>query len=184
MGLLGSPDSLYLPSCPHFPLLPIIAASYPHEAEFRLIQSLERLGDASHNITSAANSQVEKLMGGVTKRSGSKSPSDPLMLSRFAELRVCMLTYCGNNSRITIAANAGANRFSVIHKLWDDVTSLDLTVKPKLNLKICADSDDSQDEDEDEDEAGHESDSYDFDANPKPTRETERQRHLTGVQPG
>ena len=27
-----------------------------------------------------------------------------------------MLAYCGNNSRISIAANAGANRFSVIHK--------------------------------------------------------------------
>ena len=75
-------------------------------------------------------------MGGVTKRSGSKSPSDPLMLSRFEELRVCMLTYCGNNSRITIAANAGANRFSVIHKLWDDVTDLDLTVKPRLNQRL------------------------------------------------
>ena len=69
-------------------------------------------------------------MGGITKRSGSKSLSDPLVISRFEELRVCMLAYCGNNSRISIAANAGANRFSVIHNLWDDVTSLDLTVKP------------------------------------------------------
>ena len=47
-----------------------------------------------------------------------------------------MLTYCGSNSRITIAKNAGANRFSVIHKLWDDVTSLDLTAKPKLNQRL------------------------------------------------
>ena len=87
----------------------------------RLVQSLERLGDASAEITAAANSQVEKLMGGITKRSGSKSLSDPLMISRFEELRVCMLTYCGNNSRISIAANAGANRFGVIHNLWDSV---------------------------------------------------------------
>ena len=52
------------------------------------------------------------------------------------ELRVCMLTYCGSNSRISIAANAGANRFIVIHNLWDDVTSLDLTVKPKLTQRL------------------------------------------------
>ena len=90
----------------------------------------------SVEITSAANSQVEKIMGGITKRSGSKSLSDPLMISRFEELRVCMLTYCGNNSRISIAANAGANRFSVIRNLWDDVTSLDLTVKPKLTQRL------------------------------------------------
>ena len=43
----------------------------------------------SVEITSAANSQVEKIMGGITKRSGSKSLSDPLMISRFEELRVC-----------------------------------------------------------------------------------------------
>ena len=102
----------------------------------RLVESLERLGDASTGITAAANSQVEKLMGGITKRSGSKSLSDPLMISRFEELRVCMLTYCGNNSRISIAATAGANRFGVIHNLWDDVTSLDLTVKPKLTQRL------------------------------------------------
>ena len=54
----------------------------------RLVESLERLGDASAGITAAANSQVEKLMGGITKRSGSKSLSDPLMISRFEELKV------------------------------------------------------------------------------------------------
>ncbi len=42
----------------------------------------------SVEITSAANSQVEKIMGGITKRSGSKSLSDPLMISRFEELKV------------------------------------------------------------------------------------------------
>ena len=47
-----------------------------------------------------------------------------------------MLTYCDTNSRISIAANAGANRFSVIHGLWDDVTCLDLTVKPKLTQRL------------------------------------------------
>jgi len=74
----------------------------------------------------AANSQVAKLMGGITKRSGGKSLADPraLMISRYEELRVCMLTYCEGNSRISIAANAGANRLSVIHKLWNEVPEL------------------------------------------------------------
>ena len=107
------------------PLFPQASAGPPapggqptHSA--RLIQALEGINAATAESISAANSQVAKLMGGITKRSGSKSPSGPLMLSRFEELRVCMLTYCGGNSRISIAANAGANRFSVFHRLWDD----------------------------------------------------------------
>jgi hypothetical protein len=45
----------------------------PQTNSDRLIHSLERLGDASVEITSAANSQVERIMGGITKRSGGKS---------------------------------------------------------------------------------------------------------------
>ena len=98
----------------------------------RLVRGADNSGSIMRGhcayLKAAAHLKAQVAPGQLPTRralSGSRSLSDPLMISRFEELRVCMLAYCGNNSRISIAANAGANRFSVIHKLWDDVMSLD-----------------------------------------------------------
>ena len=89
----------------------------------RLVRGADNSGSIMRGhcayLKAAAHLKAQVAPGQLPTRralSGSRSLSDPLMISRFEELRVCMLAYCGNNSRISIAANAGANRFSVIHK--------------------------------------------------------------------